>query len=116
MPYLYDDEDNAPMNDEAFDRIDQNGHNPTVYTSYAEMKAARDEAMAIPFNDPPADGCWNCMNFDWSHEACTVNWNNMDESYYNPDCDDRELTDCCEDHETDPDAVWEEIFGDGTDT
>jgi len=33
--YLYDDEDNAPMNDEMFDRIDQNGNNPTVYTSYA---------------------------------------------------------------------------------
>jgi hypothetical protein len=28
----------------------------------------------------------------------------MDAHYYNPDIDDRELTDCCEDHETDPDA------------
>ena len=36
----YDDEDNAPMNDEAFDRIDLGGHNPTVYGSWSEMKAA----------------------------------------------------------------------------
>ena len=55
------------------------------------------------------------MNFDWRHEACTLNWNNLDESYYNPDCDDRKLTHYCEDHETDPDAVWEDIFDDGTD-
>ena len=52
----------------------------------------------------PEDGCWNCMNFDWRREACTVNWNNMDESYYNPNTDDRNLTDYCEYHETDPDA------------
>ena len=59
----------------------------------------------------PENGCWNCMNFDWRREACTVNWNNMDESYYNPNTDDRNLTDYCENHETDPDADWEEIFG-----
>ena len=109
MDYIYNDEDNAPMNDDAFD----GPHNPTVYGSRAEMKAAEEP---LPFTDPPADGCWNCMNFDWRHEACTVNWNNLDESYYNPDCDDRELTDYCEDHETDPDADWKEIFGDGTDS
>ena len=40
MPYLYDDEDNVPMNEDAWDRIDQDGHNPTVYGSYAEMRAA----------------------------------------------------------------------------
>ena len=45
------------------------------------------------------DGCWNCLNFDWTHEACTTNWNNMDESYYNPDIDDRNPDDWCE--------VWE---------
>lgn len=68
--------------------------------------------LPIPFDDPkPDDGCWNCMNFDWKHEACTLNWNNLDESYYNPDTDDRDLTDCCEYHETDPDADWKEIFG-----
>ena len=91
------------MSIEDFDPIDQDGHNPTVYGSWAEMKAEE----ALPFTDPPEepkDGCWNCMNFDWNHEACTVNWNNLDESYYNPDCDDRELTDHCEYHEIDPDA------------
>ena len=45
------------------------------------------------------DGCWNCLNFDWTPEACTTNWNNMDESYYNPDIDDRNPDDWCE--------VWE---------
>ena len=115
MPYIYNDEDNAPMCDEMFDRIDQDGHNPTVYTSYAEMRAAEKEE-ALPFTDPPEDGCWNCLNFDYNHEACTVNWNNLDESYYNPDTDDRNPTDYCKDHEKDEDAVWEDWFGDGTDT
>lgn len=82
--------------------IDDNGHNPTVYLDSAEMRAVE---SGLPFDDPkPDNGCWNCMNFDWNHEACTVNWNNMDESYYNPDADDRKLTDYCEYHEIDPDA------------
>jgi hypothetical protein len=106
--YSYDDEDNAPMNDDAMREDPVLKY--TTYSSREEMKA--DERGEIPFNDPPADGCWNCMNFDWRHEACTMNWNNMDEDYYNPDCDDRKLTDWCEDHETDPDAVWEDIFDD----
>ena len=105
--YLYDDEDNAPMDDRMFDA---NGHNPTTYASYAEMKA---DDEPLPFTDPPEhpDGCWNCMNFDYKHEACTTNWNNMDESYYNPDIDDRNPTDWCEYHETDPDAEWQDWFG-----
>lgn len=78
------------------------------YRSYCRWEDAMDRAEE---REEPDDGCWNCMNFDWNHEACTVNWNNMDESYYNPDIDDRELTDYCEYHETDPDADWEEIFG-----
>ena len=53
MGFVYDNEDNAPLTDEMFDRIDQNGHNPTIYTSYADMKAAEKEAEAIPFDDPP---------------------------------------------------------------
>ena len=110
--YSYDDEDNAPMNDDAM--RDDPVLKYTTYSSVMEMKA---DEQGLPFTDPkPDDGCWNCMNFDWKHEACTLNWNNLDDSYYNPDCDDRELTDCCEDHETDPDAVWEEISDDGTDT
>ena len=74
----------------------------TTYSCKAEEEA--DLRGEIPFSEPPENGCWNCMNFDWNHEACTANWNNMDESYYNPDTDDRELTDYCEYHETDPDA------------
>ena len=49
-------------------------------------------------------GCWDCMNFDWKREACTIRWNNLDESYYNPDIDDRDLEEWCEHHEIDPDA------------
>lgn len=52
-PYLYDDEDNAPMTDDAWD----GPHNPTVYGSRAEMKAAERD---LPFSDPPE----NC------HEYC----------------------------------------------
>ena len=81
MQYLYNDEDNAPMSEELF-----------------ELKK-------------PADGCWNCMNFDWKREACTAGWNNLDESYYNPDTDGRELTDYCEYHELDKDADPAECFG-----
>ena len=94
--YVFDDEDNAPMNDDFMGM-----HNPTVYLSRAEMKAMEEP---VPFEEYPEDGCWNCLNFDWKHEACTLGWNNMDESYYNPACDDRELTDYCDEHETDPDA------------
>lgn len=103
--YIYNDEDNVPMVDDSF----FGPHNPTVYLSRAEMKAAE----SIPFSDPPttpADGCWNCRNFDWKHEACTINWNNMDEDYYNPDIDDREVTDYCEDHDLDPDVKPEDIL------
>lgn len=93
--YVYNDEDNVPM-------TDFGDHNPTVYLDRAEMRLF--DRVEIPEDEKPADGCWNCMHFDWNREACTLNWNNMDESYYNPDTDDRELTDYCEEHETDPDA------------
>ena len=106
---VYNDEDNAPMN-EWRDDWDKDGHNPTVYLSRAEMKAAEKEP--IPFDDPPRDGCWNCLNYNWDHEACTTNWNNMDEDYYCPDTDDRDPTDYCDNHELDEDAVWEDVFGD----
>lgn len=102
MPYIYNDEDNNPMNDDFLGM-----HNPTVYLTRAEMKAAE----SLPFTDPVENGCWNCMHFDYKREACTLGWNNLDESYYNPDTDDRELTDYCEDHEVNPDACWEDVFG-----
>ena len=77
--YIYNDEDNAPMNDFDFD-----GHNPTVYLNAYEAKQWDKYGEPEP-KEKPADGCWNCMNFDWKHEACTSNWNNLDESYYNPE-------------------------------
>jgi len=114
MPYIYEDEDNAPMNEEAWDK---DGHNPTVYLDKAEMRyyesgQARQDMLkeAIPFTEHE-DGCWNCVHFDWNREACSAGWNNMDESYYNPDRDDRNYDDWCEMHETDPDAKWEDVFG-----
>lgn len=87
--------------------MDESAHNPTVYLDRAEMKAAE---SGIPFDEKPDDGCWNCIHFDWKREACSAGWNNLDDSYYNPNTDDREYTDYCENHETDPDAEWEEFF------
>ena len=108
--FVYEDEDNAPMNEE-FMPIpgieDEHGHNPTVYTSLAEAKAW-ENGEPVPFDDPPADGCWNCLNYDYGKEACTLAWDNMDESYYNPDTDDKDPDDWCPEHDTDKDAVWED--------
>ena len=91
------------------DEFDKDGHNPTTYSDYAEMRAAAEE---IPFDDPPRDGCWNCIHFDWKHEACSAGWNNLDDDYYNPHTDDRNYEDWCEQHELDPEAKWEDVFGD----
>ena len=96
--YIYNDEDNAPMSD-----FDHDGHNPTVYLdAWQEKMCEKYGNKLVPAEH--ADGCWNCLNFDWKHEACTLNWNNLDESYYNPDTDNRELTDHCDEWEEDPDA------------
>jgi hypothetical protein len=103
MAYLYDDEDNAPMNDEAFDRIDQNGHNPTVYPSYAEMRAVE---KPLPFTDSPDNGCWNCIHYDG--DRCHYAWNNNDECYYNPETDDKDPDDWCPGWEIDENAIWED--------
>ena len=101
MKYIYSDEDNAPMND--FDV-----HNPTVYP---DAHTARMFDRHGEPDEKPSNGCWNCMHFDPWRYACTLTWNNLDESYYNPDTDDRDLTDCCEEHEIDPDADWKDYFG-----
>lgn len=112
MNSVYDDEDNSPMNDDSFDSIDKDGHNPTVYLSAYEARMYDKHGEPVPFDDPPSDGCWNCLNYDYGKEACTLTWNNMDESYYNPDTDDKDPDDWCPEHDTDPDAVWEDWFGD----
>ena len=45
----------------------------------------------------PDDCCRYCTHYDG--DVCTKLWNNMDESYYCPDTDDKEETDCCADYE-----------------
>lgn len=97
MPYLYEDEDNGPMNGNAFDRIDDKISTPAIYM---------DESL--PFDDPtPDDGCWNCALY--TGDACSKEWNNGDESEYIPDRDDREWDECCETWVRNPDARWEEL-------
>lgn len=114
--YLYNDEDNAPMNEEDLGKDDRDcehcrnydGMYCTAWDCRFEAKEEPVKEEPLPFSDPP-DGCWNCLNFDLKKEACTVNWNNLDESYYNPACDDRKPTDYCENHETDEEAEWEDL-------
>lgn len=104
--YVYDDEDNAAMNDDPFLGI----HNPTVYLSRQEMKA---EEHDLPFtDDKPDNGCWNCLEYNCSKGACMLRWNNNDPDYYNPELDDREPDHmCCDDWQKDPDADPEDFFG-----
>ena len=103
---VYNDEDNAPMQDDPVMKY-------TTYTHRKEMEAA-DRGEPLPFTDPPDNGCWNCLNYDIKHEACTLTWNNLDESYYNPNTDDKDPDDWCPEHDIDKDAVWEDWHG--TDT
>ena len=118
FPYVYDDEDNAPLNIEPHRpvvtdmRVNSKGEWVIVaqYDSLSDASRAYKNRKDPDAPEEPANGCWNCRNFDWKHEACTLNWNNMDESYYNPDCDDRELTDYCDDHDLDPDVDPADCF------
>lgn len=105
MPYIYNDEDNVPMNDDTMPGVKMD------WKRYSDIISEMSEDP-LPFTDPPLPekGCWNCMNFNWDREACTVNWNNMDDSYYNPATDDRDYTDSCEDNwELNPDATPEDF-------
>lgn len=43
----------------------------------------------------PEPCCECCMNYNG--DVCTKNWNNMDESYYNPNTDDVFPEDVCDD-------------------
>ena len=81
----------------------------TTYKSREEMKAD-EHGELIPFDEPDY-GCWNCINYDPGREACTLRWNNLDESYYNPDLDERKPDDSCDAWEHDKDAIWEDFFG-----
>ena len=104
FPYVYDDEDNAPL-PEGFI-----SHNPTVYPDRYTMKAW-ENGEPEPKNQKVENGCWNCRNYDWNFEACTINWNNLDPCFYNPDLDDRDPTDSCEEFDLDPDVKPEDFFG-----
>ena len=104
MNYIYADEDNNPM-------FDVDGHNPTVYTDRATMIAW--EKGEPDQKEKPSDGCWNCIEYNPSKGACMLHWNNLDESYYNPDTDDREPDEHCEEHKPDQDAVYDDFFGFG---
>ena len=55
-----------------------------------------------PANEPVTEGqsvkcCGNCLHY--FDDVCTKDWNNMDESYYIPDRDDKEPDDTCDDWE-----------------
>lgn len=92
--YIYNDEDNAPMNDDPF----MGTHNPTIYTSRSEMKAMEE---ALPFTDPeePPRCCGTCMEYNGSY--CMKYWNNLDECYKDKDRDSKDPEDYCEDYEYD---------------
>ena len=100
--YVFNDEDNNPMIETDTDRIMKY----TTYSSRAEMQAF--ESGMAGKKEKQANGCWNCWNYDWKREACTLNWNNMDESYYNPDTDKHDPDYCCEHHDLDPDVKPED--------
>lgn len=54
----------------------------------------------------PTPCCAYCVHFDPSKDACTKDWNNLDDSYYIPDRDDREPGDLCECYEWN--GEWED--------
>lgn len=94
---------NTERDEDPFDGI----HNPTVYGSRAEMNAV--EKDEIPFNDPPDDGCWNCLEYNGNF--CMKEWNNLDECYKVVWRDSKDPFDRCEDWNHDPDASIEDYIG-----
>ena len=94
MRMAYDDEDNAPMSEDNLPGVKM------TWKRYSDIIADMQKEDPLPFTDPPLPekGCWNCMEYDPGRMACTIRWNNLDESYYNPDLDDREPTDSCEEN------------------
>ena len=106
MAYLYEDEDNAPMNEDAWQAA--------IHMTIDGQPQTVNREEPLPFTDPPEhpDGCWNCFQYDG--DRCMKNWNNADPDYYNPDTDDKEPTDWCDYHDRDPSAEWSEFFDDDT--
>ena len=99
--YIYNDEDNAPM-DDAF----MGFHNPTVYGSRSEMLAVE---AGEDLKEKHPDGCWNCSNYDG--DRCTKEWNNLDESYYIDWRDDKEPDEYCDDWSLEEGSIYEDFFG-----
>lgn len=93
FPYVYDDEDNVCLIE------DRCGHNPTVYSDRATMKAwERGEP------DPkPKKGCWCCTEYDG--DRCHKEWNNDDDCYYIDWRDDKEPDEICDDFDLD-EEMW----------
>ena len=50
--------------------------------------------------------CGNCIEYDG--DRCTLYWNNLDESYYLPDRDDKDPYDCCDYWQLDENALGDE--------
>ena len=103
--YSYDDEDNAPMNENAFDR---DGHNPTVYNSAYEARMYDKYGEPEPKQEKPDDGCWNCCQYDG--DCCHKHWNNNEPEYYIDWRDDKAPDDKCDDWEEEPGVDWKDYF------
>ena len=90
MRFSYDDEDNAPMNEDAMPGIKMD------WKRYSDIIAEMQEDP-LPFTDPPLPekGCWNCLEYDGNR--CMKEWNNADDCYYVPERDDKEPGDYCDD-------------------
>ena len=91
MRFAYDDEDNAPMSDDAMPGIKMD------WKRYSDIIAEMQKEEPLPFTDPPLPerGCWNCLEYDGNR--CMKCWNNADDSYYVQESDDKEPCDYCDD-------------------
>ena len=104
MRMAYDDEDNAPMSEDNLPGVKM------TWKRYSDIIADMQKEDPLPFTDPPLPekGCWNCQIYNG--DSCTIRWNNMDESYYNPDLDDKEPSDCCDEWILNPDVSPDEFM------
>jgi len=108
MAYVYEDEDNVPMNDDVMPEDPWLKY--TTYSCKEEYEA--DIRGEVPFTDPPDNGCWNCLHYNG--DFCTLLWNNLDEAYKVEWRDAKDPDDHCDEWELDKDAIWEDYHG--TDT
>ena len=117
MQYIYNDEDNVPMNEENFVirdiRPGPDGKDHVVHQFKSIDEAAKYyESLPdpdVPFTDSPEKGCWNCTEYNGTF--CTLLWNNLDEAYKVTWRDEKEPDDWCPSWHEDKDAVWENYHG-----